>query len=101
MTIFAIALAIAACIGWTAHTRVLRHALHEAWVEIDALEAERDAKEVHHCVAGSALLTCGRPRTVDTLVVENVTCEGCLAELRVTPRPLEVTRDVTNRKDRR
>jgi hypothetical protein len=42
MTIFAIALAIAACIGWTAHTRVLRHVLHKAWAEIDALEAERD-----------------------------------------------------------
>jgi len=62
MTIFALALAIAACIGWTTHTRVLRHALHEAWVETDAKEAERDAKEVHHCVADSALLTCGTAR---------------------------------------
>jgi hypothetical protein len=43
MTIFALALAIAACIGWMAHTRVLHRALREAWAEIDALEAEIDA----------------------------------------------------------
>lgn len=47
MTIFVLALAIAACIGWTAHTRMLRCALHEAWAEIDALEAESDAEERH------------------------------------------------------
>lgn len=46
--------------------------------------AWRDAKVVHHCAAVSALLTCGRPRTVDTREVENVTCEGCLAELRAS-----------------
>jgi hypothetical protein len=46
MTIFALALAITACIGWRAHTRVLRSALHEAWAEIDALEAERNTAEI-------------------------------------------------------
>lgn len=45
MTIFALALAIAACIGWTAHTRMLRRALREAWAEIDTLEAESDADQ--------------------------------------------------------
>ena len=46
MTLFALALAVIACIGWEAHTWVLRRALREAWAEIDALEAKRNADEI-------------------------------------------------------
>lgn len=45
MTLFALVLALAACIGWTAHARELRRALHNAWDEIDELEAKIAAEE--------------------------------------------------------
>jgi hypothetical protein len=43
MTIFSLALALAAYIGWGAHSRVLRRALHEAWAKIDTMEADAAA----------------------------------------------------------
>lgn len=42
MTAIALILALLALLGWSLHARMLRRALHRAWTEQDAAEADRD-----------------------------------------------------------